>query len=316
MTLVGQVAEAWFNLVEFRAQVELAQSQIASNQTALELVELRFEQGLASALDVYQQRQLLVGSQAQLPLAEARLDLARHQLAILRGEPPRSALELPKSELSNPPPLPTTGLGADLLERRPDLRAAALRVAAADYRVAAAIANRLPGIRLSATTGFNAFWDSNPFSNWVWSLAAGLTAPLFDGGRLSAEQERSEAVMKELVASYGQTLLVALREVEDALVQEDAQRRHLEHLQMQTEVASAALREARGRYAAGLSDYLPVLTALSSHQTAQRSELSARRLLLSHRIQLHRALGGHWTRELSAPDAEPGPESNLKDSKS
>ncbi len=316
MTLVAQVAEAWFNLVEQRAQLELSKSQIESNRVALELVELRFGQGLASALDVYQQRQLLVGSEAQLPLVEARLELAQHQLAVLRGQPPRSALDLPATSLRNPPALPATGVGADLLERRPDLRSAAMRVAAADYRVAAAIANRLPGIRLSASTGFNAFWDNNPFSNWVWGLAAGLTAPLFDGGRLAAEQDRTEAVMKELVAGYGQTLLVAMREVEDALVQEDAQMRHLVHLETQTEVASAALREARGRYAAGLSDYLPVLTALTSHQAAQRSELSARRLLLSHRIQLHRALGGHWTRELAAPDLESEAAPNYEDSQS
>lgn len=304
MTLAAQVTEAWFNLSEQHAQVALAKSQIDANRTALELVELRFEQGLVSALDVYQQRQLLVGSEAQLPLAEGRLEVARHQLAVLLGRPPREATAAPAGALPDPPPLPATGVAADLLERRPDLRAAAFRVAAADYRVAAAIANRLPTIRLSASTGFNAFWDASPFSNWIWSLAAGLTAPIFDGGRLSAEQDRNEAVMKELVAGYGQTLLVAMREVEDALVQEDTQRRHLEQLVVQTEVASAALREARERYTAGLSDYLPVLTAMSAHQAAQRSELAARRLLLSYRVQLHRALGGHWTQALSPPEEE------------
>lgn len=306
MTLAAQVTEAWFNLTEQKAQVELAKSQIEANRTALEIVELRFEQGLASALDVYQQRQLMVGSEAQLPLAEGRLEVARHQLAVLLGKPPRSSLELPGPALPDPPTLPATGVAADLLERRPDLRAAAMRVAAADYRVAAAIANRLPTIRLTASTGFNAFWDASPFSNWIWSLAAGLTAPIFDGGRLSAEQTRSEAVMKDLVAGYGQTLLVAMREVEDALVQEETQRRHLDQLLLQTEVAGAALREARERYTAGLSDYLPVLTAMGAHQTAQRQELSARRLLLSHRIQLHRALGGHWTSELEPPEVEDG----------
>lgn len=302
MTLAAQVTEAWFNLSEQRAQVELARSQIEANRTALEIVELRFQQGLVSALDVYQQRQLVVGSEAQLPLAEGRLELARHQLAVLLGRPPRSALDAPGAALPDPPTLPSTGVTADLLERRPDLRAAAFRLAAADYRVAAAIANRLPTIRLTASTGFNAFWDASPFSNWIWSLAAGLTAPIFDGGRLSAEQDRTEAVMKELAAAYGQTLLVAMREVEDALVQEATQKRHLEQLVVQTEVASAALREARERYTAGLSDYLPVLTAMNAHQSAQRSELSARRLLLSHRVQLYRALGGHWTQALSPPD--------------
>ena len=305
MTLAAQVVETWFTLAEQHSRIDLLQAQLRAGGTFLELTELRFAQGLASALDVYQQRQQVAATRSELPAARASRAVARNQLAVLLGRSPGMDLEDDARALPVMPPLPPTGLTADLLARRPDVRSAQLRVASADHRVAAAIAARLPALRIGGDTGLESH-DINELDNmldyWVWSIMANLTWPVFDGGRRKAEVDRTRAVVAERLAAFGQTVLVAVREVEDALVQEHEQLQLVRDLQRQTELARSTLREARMRYMNGLSDYLPVLTALQSLQVLERSELTARHRLLSFRVQLYRSLGGAWTSELTPPD--------------
>ena len=307
MTLSARTAETWFSFLEEGAQVELLNRQMETNRTFLDLTTLRFSQGLASALDVYQQRQQLASTRAQIPQAESRCEVLRHELAVLVGEPSLMQLDGVQTLLPDLPPFPDTGIPSDLLKKRPDVRVAQLRLAAADHRVAAAVADRFPAVRIGGDTGFESrdFNEiENLFDNWIWNVAASLTLPVFDGGRRKAEVERTKAVVQERLHAYGQVVLRALQEVEDALVKERKQEEYLLQLENQVNLAQATLREARMRYVNGLSDFLPVLTALQSLQQLERSRLTAKRLLLSFRVQLYRALGGDWTKELVPPEGE------------
>ncbi len=305
MSLSAQAAEAWFQFQEARAQESLLRAQVQTSRALLELVKRRFGQGLATALDVSQQKQQLAALLAQLPPVASRLEVLRHQLNLLRGKPPNAG-GLPlgeEADLPEPPPLPPTGLPADLLVRRPDVAAARLRVAAADHRLGAALAERLPAIQLTPRAGYQGPNARDLFKNWIWTLAAGFTAPLFEGGRIQAEVDRNRAVKLERLQAFGKTFLQALGEVEDALARERRQRDYLAALEGQLEAARSNLEEARRRYFHGLNDYLPVLTALSSFQQAQRAMITAKRELLSYRVQLYRALGGDWTRRLGPPSS-------------
>ncbi len=306
MSLAAQAADTWFQLKEARAQVELLGEQIRTSRELLDLVKRRFGQGLATALDVSQQRQQLAALLAQVPPVESRLEVLAHQLHILRGEPPRTEGGVPGGEgpLPDPPPLPPTGIPADLLVRRPDVAAARLRLVAADHRLGAALASYLPSINLTPRTGYQAPNARDLFDNWIWTLAAGFTAPLFEGGRIQAEVERSRAVKLERLQAFGKIFLQAMGEVEDALVRERKQKEYLAALQRQMEAARSNLEEARSRYLHGLNDYLPVLAALSSYQQVQRAMITAKRQLLSYRIQLYRALGGDWTHRQAPPPGE------------
>jgi NodT family efflux transporter outer membrane factor (OMF) lipoprotein len=305
ITLAAEVAEAWFDLIAQRAQHKLISGQIETNETYLELVRLRFEKGLASALDVFQQRQQLVSTRAQLKLIESVIELHQYRLAVLAGAPPQGFAVAGGDTLPAPPAaVPGTGLPADLLERRPDVRAARRRVEAADYRVAVAVADRLPALRLQGSTGLQSTSLANFIASPLWSIIAAATAPLFDGGRRAAEVERNRAVVEERLMGYGQVMLQALVEVESALAQERLQLAYIADLEEAVELADATLREAQARYRQGLIDYLPVLSALQGLQRAELSLLMARRQLLSYRIQLCRALGGGWTQELEAPERE------------
>jgi outer membrane protein TolC len=138
----------------------------------------------------------------------------------------------------------------------------------------------------------------------MWNLAGSLTAPIFEGGRRRAEVARIRAALEERLQGFGAVLLQALQEVEDALVRERKHEEYLEALDRQLEVARANLREARTRYVNGLVEYLNVLTALSTSQQLERARLQAGRELLTFRIQLYRALGGSWSRQLAPRDPD------------
>lgn len=301
ITLVATIGDTWYSIIEQHAQLKLLQDQIRTSETFLDLVKLRFSKGQASALDVYQQRTQVATVRGQQPPAQSSLEVLEHQLAVLLGQAPLTAVAKPGTRLPDLPPLPQTGLPADLLARRPDVRAAHVRLVAADHQVASAIADRLPALRLSASSAYKATEPSETFNNWIWSIAGNLTQPIFEGGRRAAEVKRTQAVKKERLVAYGKIVLTAFQEVEDALARERQQHKLIANLDEQIRLATATLEQARGRYVNGLSDYLPVLTALQDVQRLEREQLRTRRDLISFRISLYRALGGSWARQLSWP---------------
>lgn len=288
--LSAQVAAAWFQLAERRRQLALLDEQLATNEDLLTLVELRFKHGRAEAADVLRQRQLIESARGERARIEGDVAVAAHQLSILLGKAPDARTGAAATTLPEPPPLPQTGVPAALVQRRPDVRAAMLQVQAADRRVAAAVADRYPRLSLDAqlqSVNVLAFFD-----NWVSNLSANLVAPLFDGGRRAAEVDRTRAVVDAAVHGYGQAILTALGEVEDALVRERRQGELIASLEAQLELAGSAVSRTRDRYARGATTYVAVLDATRTWQSLQRSLLSARVARLQFRIDLHRALAG------------------------
>ncbi|MGD8366255.1 MAG: efflux transporter outer membrane subunit [Desulfobacterales bacterium] len=302
VTLSAEVANRWIGIVSQRMQKRLIEEQIRINQTLLELVTLRFKTAIVSALDVYQQKQIVENLQAEIPLVEEQEQLLLHQLAVLLGKPPRTALSITAAVLPELPPLPAAGLPADLLAARPDVRAAGMRLAVADWQVAEARAARLPALSLTGRARYGEGELDVLFDNWLVSLAANLTAPVFDGGRRAAEVDRTVSLADERLAAYRRTVLTAVKEVEDALVSEAKQQAHIDGLRQVIDTARQALEEAGNRYRNGLTDYLPVLTQLLSVQGLERDLIRRNAELLATRVSLYRALGGVWTGDLPAPE--------------
>lgn len=300
MTLVAQIAETWFSLSAQRASLKLLDEQIKTSSQFLELAEMRLGQGLGSGLDLLQQRQQLAAVEGQRPLLEASVGVLQNQLAILTGRAPSEFQAATTSALPEIPARPSSGVPADLLLRRPDVRAARLQVEAADYRVAVAVANRLPSLRLGASYGPFQVTNLVLSTANIWQIGANLLAPIFQGGRLKAEVKRNEAVVKEKSFNYGQAILQALVEVENAALQETKQLEYVAELEKQLVIAQETLDEARQRYSAGMGNdsFVQILLSLSSSQQIELSLLRAQKQALSHRIQFCRALGGSWTQEL------------------
>lgn len=294
LTLTAQIASTWFQLLEQTEQIELLEQQMDTNLKTLELVTLQFRTGQVGIADLLQQRQVVESRRGALSLATAQQQVLQNQLAVLLGEPPVQFRQPKLSRLGTLPPLPATGLQSDLLERRPDIREAWLRLQATDQRIASAVAERFPRLSLTARTSTSGEDMNDLFDNWLATLTANLLAPIIDGGRRQAEVDRTQAVAEEALHAYGQAVLEALAEVEDALVQEQRQVEYLASLNRQLELAEQATERIRERYLNGAENYQRVLTSLLSEQQLQRTRLSARSDLFANRIKLCRALAGGW----------------------
>jgi len=303
-SLTSQVAEAWFDVLAQRQKRDLVEEQIELNERYVELLELRLAQGQGSALDINQQLQQIEQLRSQIETITQAEVLAMQRLAILVGKPPSAGMSMvPEGvvELPELPALPDAGVPADLLERRPDLRRSYKQLEAANRRIAVAVRDRLPTVRLSPSLFLQAIKVGDLLDEIFWSATAAISQPLVDGGRRAAEVERAEAAQRQAYYTYANTLLTALQEVEGALVSEHYQRRFIDELVKQKEIATVTLELSRERYSAGSIDFLRVLTALQSLQQIEQNLVDAKRRQLSNRIQLCRALGGTWTRDLEAP---------------
>lgn len=305
ISLTSQIAETWLNLVHQRAKEALLKQQIDVSEQFLKSTAMRLGHGQASALDVNQQRQQVESLRGQLATIRGRIETAKHQLAVLVGKSPQTAVAASRDELPALPERPSAGVPADLLKRRPDIRAAMYQLEAADQRTAAAIKDQFPSIRLSASLFFQAPTLDELFEDLFWQATAAASQPLFDGGRRRAAVERAKSTAELRLYEYASTFLTALREVQDAMILETKQKTFVESLRKQRESAKQVYQLARQRYRRGAADYLRVLTALQSLQNAQQTLLDAKRQQFSYRLQLCRALGGTWTRDLEPP-AEPG----------
>lgn len=303
MTVASEVVSRWLEIQTQRKKKRILSEQIKSNSTYLELIELRFRNSLATALDVYQQRENLAGVSAKLPPIESREQLLLHELALLMGKPVGS-VTISDAQLPELPALPSVGLPADLLANRPDVRSAGMALTSADWTVTAARANRLPSLNLTGTGEFTGTMLSTLFNNWALGLAASVVGPIFDGGYRKAEVEKARGLVDQRIAEYKNTVYTAFKEVEDALVQEKWQKEYITARNAQLEASRLSLSEAISRYAQGLDDYLPVLNALLSVQDLEISITDEQTDLLLYRVALHRALGGTWTDELKHPDSE------------
>ena len=295
ISLSAQLADLYYLAVEQRAQLALTDAAISNYRGTLERIEERYRQGVAAAVDLYQARQNLAAAQANRLNYEQALTVAENGLAVLLGDYPGSQKFLQQAKIPAAPPQLPSGLPAELLAKRPDIRAALMRVEAKDAEVAAAIADRFPTFNLLGGYGVSRSNVTGSLINGdFWSLLLKLSQPVFDGGRRKAEVARSKAQFAELVAGYQLTVLRSFQEVEDALSANRTIAAKIEHLQEQEKATEAAQRLTLDRYLNGLSDYLPVLTTQIFNFNSQSQLLAAQRQLLSQRISLARALGGHW----------------------
>ncbi|MCA9134868.1 MAG: TolC family protein, partial [Planctomycetales bacterium] len=265
-------------------------------------VELRFGSGGGSP-NVLRQRQLVQSTLEQIIVVKANVEVLEHQLAVLTGQPPQTARYTPGSRLPELPPLPYTGLPSQLLQRRPDVRADYLALAAADRDLAAAVLDQYPRINLGASLVNSAESPETLFRDWFFSIGGQLIGPILDGGQRRAEVARRQALVCQRFAEYRQTILIALQEVEDGLALERYQIERIEKLAVQLNWASLASEQLRQRFITGDATYLDILSADQSQQQLQRTMLSARLDLILIRIGLYLALAGDFdTRPQAALD--------------
>lgn len=295
LTLLTSVADRYAQTLSAREQRRIAELNLSNAQNVLKLVRTRYDAGSATALELAQQQNLVATRQRELPRIQQLANEQMISLAALLGQPVQN-LNLQDEGFERLQwPRIGTGVPSELLSRRPDLAKAEADLAAAQADVAVARAALLPRLTLSASLGTEAVraedWLRAPFS----SLAAGLTGPVFNNGRLNAEKDRATARQAELLEDYRGAIVNAFADVEKALNAIDGldQQRgwHEEELRQ----AQRAFAIAQSRYEAGAEDLLTVLESQRTLYLAQDVSVQLRLARMQASIALYKALGGGWS---------------------
>ncbi|NTV96219.1 MAG: efflux transporter outer membrane subunit [Thiobacillus sp.] len=301
VSLVAEVAGNYLDLRSAERRLAIAEASLAAQAETFQLTQWRRQAGLVSELDEAQARTSLDQTRAGLPGLRTAVAEARNRLAILLGRSPGD-LDTRLAATGTQPlagDAIATGIPADTLRNRPDVRAAERRLAAQSARLGAAEAARYPSFNLSGTLGFDALALNRLFTGdaLAGSLLAGITAPIFDAGRIRSNIAIQDALLEQNRLGYRSAVLTALEDVENALAGLANARQRRADLARAEASARETLAIARDRYAAGLADFQAVLDS-------QRTQLSLADQLASAtadqgnaQIRLFKALGGGWTPE-------------------
>lgn len=296
VSLVSDVVSAYLQLREADAIIAIAEQTLVSREATLQLARRRFEQGLISELDVRQFEATVADPAARVADYARQRTEWENALSLLLGTSPQG---IPRgrllSDIVKTVDVPDT-IPGDLLARRPDVLRAQHDFQAATARVGVAQAARLPAITVTGQYGAQRPTYGQVFDGRgeIYTLQAGVSIPLFTGGRLSNEQKAARARAEQSRNVYEQVVLVALREASDAATGVKLRRDQLAAQQTQERALQAAYAIAERRYASGISSYLEVLDAQRGLFTAQLTRVQVERQYLAATVQLFRALGGGW----------------------
>lgn len=294
LSISAEITRVWFQLVSTRQQLNLTTQQINNNQNIIDLIMVRFGSGQIKGVDILRQRQLLEGIREQQIVYETNLGLLKNRLAILTGVPPQNFEPVIVDSLPGIPPQPDAGLPLELVRRRPDLRREYNALMAADRDMAVAVKNKFPRLSLDLSSQARSNTYGELFNNWAYTLGANLLAPLVYWGRLRAEVDRTEALKNQQLYIYGQSVLTAFREVEDALVRENNLIRRIQVLKKRVEMSEKVSKQLRVEFINGFTNYLDVLLSLDDQQRLEREILEAKLEQYQIRIDLYMALAGDF----------------------
>ncbi|UCC22216.1 MAG: efflux transporter outer membrane subunit [Planctomycetota bacterium] len=295
--VISSVVKARADIATIQRSLAIARADTANWQRNLEIIERRYSRGLVGPLDVRMARENLEASKAAEILVELALIKARNALDVLLGRQPGSSEELPQTlaELPDLTPVPV-GVPALLLDRRPDVRAAELALESSSEQIGISIAQLYPDLTLTGTYGRSAdtFEDLFIDDTEIYGAIFRLAQPIFRGGQLRARVDAAKAKYEELASNYAQTVLTALREVEDALVREQLLQRRLNAVQLRFNEATAAEKLAGQRYLRGVERLITVLETERRRRIAENQLNNLKGELWAARVDLFLSLGGDW----------------------
>jgi NodT family efflux transporter outer membrane factor (OMF) lipoprotein len=295
LVLTAELAADYFTLRELDAEWQVVKDSVGYQQKGLDLVNRRHEGGIASGLEVAQQKALLDSTLSQVALVQQSRAQYEHAIAVLLGQA-ASNLSLPNTPLhATPPPVPL-GVPSDLLERRPDISTAERQMAYQNAEVGIARSAFYPHITLSGNGGWQSM-NLAPLLNTpslFWSLGADALEPVFEGGRNRARLAATRAAYDQSVANYRQSVLTAFQEVEDGISNLSTLSQALATQSAAVDDARSALTIANNRYIGGATSYLDVITAQTVLLNSQRLETQLLGEQMVSAVYLVKALGGGW----------------------
>ena len=311
ISLIADVASTYFLLRDLDRRYEIAARTLETRGKSTRLVRARFTEGTVPRLDLNQAQIQEAQAAVELAVLERQMMQAENLLNVLLGRNPGPIGRGASIEDQVMPPEVPAGLPSELLERRPDVRAAEQALAAQTARIGVAEALRFPSLKLTAnagyaSTGLSSLTDGG---SSIWTLGANFFAPLFNAGQNKRRVEVEIARTEQLLKQYELTILQAFREVEDALVSVRTLRDESAARTLQVRAARSASFLSKARYFGGVTSYLEVLETERSLFEAELAGSAVRRAQLVAIVDLYKALGGGWSPEPEpAPEPQPGSE--------
>jgi NodT family efflux transporter outer membrane factor (OMF) lipoprotein len=294
LSVAAGTANAYLTLLGLDARRAVVVQTIESRAEALRLARSRAQAGYTSELELRQAEAEYQGTAALLPQVDQGIARAENALRLLTGDAPGVVARGGVLDALVSPAFPDAGLPSDLLRRRPDIAQAELSLAASDASLSVARKQFLPSLRLSTSVG-TVFANALPDPITIWTIGGSILAPIFEGGRLTANVEGAAARRDQAAFAYRKAALTAFREVEDALAAVGNLQRQRDAQEAQRAAVAEALRHASNRYHAGYSSYLEQLDAQRSLLTADLALVQLRADQLNALVTLYQALGGGWS---------------------
>ena len=307
ISLIGELATSYLTLRADQAMLKLSRDTLEAQKRSYELTRQLADVGYVTELDVRRAETALRSAQSDVAAYTRQSALDRNALVLLLGEPITPELAGELDALDTLPDgivladLPA-GLPSDLLTRRPDIRAAEHTLRAANANIGAARAAFFPTVSLTGSGGTASASLENLFSGGseAWVFAPRITLPIFQGGALRANLDRSEVQKSTEVANYEKAIQIAFREVSDGLAAKETFEDQLQVEQQRVSATAAAFQLADQRFREGEDDSLAVLDAQRAHYAAQQALVRVRLARLSNLVHLYKALGGGWSAETTS----------------
>jgi outer membrane protein, multidrug efflux system len=297
ISLIAQVAQDYFQLLALDRQLEIARQSTNSFGESLKLFNDQLRGGVASKLETSSAEALMDSAAATIPELEQQVAMQENQLSVLLGQNPGAILRGDPSLEDQLPPEVPAGLPSALLERRPDIREAEQQLRSANAQVGVAKADFFPQLNLTGLFG-EVSSDLSTFTSGggdiAWSIAAGLTGPIFHGGQLRAQYAQARAMREQFALQYQETVLNAFLEISDALVSREKLAEARVHQTRAVDAYKVAVKISMERYHLGNADYFEVLQEQQLLFPAEDSLVQTQLNQLLAVVQLYRALGGGW----------------------
>lgn len=296
-SLVADIADSYYNLLMLDAQLDIAHRNVALSDTIVQMIRLQKTAGEVTELAVQQAEAQRQTADLLIPQLEQALAIQENALRILTGELPGTVTRsssLTATYLRDSLP---TGIPANMISRRPDVRAGEMALVAANAQVGVAQGNMYPSLNITASGGVNAFkaskWFSLPAS--LFGMAAGsITQPIFQRRELKTKLEVAKIQREEVVIRFRQLALDAIGEVSNALVKLDKLKAQQQIATRQVNTSLLATSQAQMLFRSGMANYLEVITAQGKSLQASLTQADITRQQLSANVELYRALGGGW----------------------
>lgn len=296
VSLAGDIARSFFEMRTTQRQLRVRREEVAAMEDRVSIIEAQVEGGTADALFLERQRADLAGLKAQLPPLVAREAASRNEIALLIGERPGALqAQLAPTQADQAVALPDLALGlpSEVAERRPDIAAAEARLRGATAGIGIARAALYPSIRLGARFGSESY-QGTEFLSWgsrLWSLGPSLDLPIFDRGRRKSVVQLRELQQQEAAVAYQRTVLVAWKEIDDALTAYTAEQQQRRELTTRLQSARQAFDLAQARYEGGTVDFVAVLDSQRSYLQSRSDLVASEGRQMVQLVAINRALG-------------------------